>query len=175
MSAGLGYWIGLGANIGDRWDGLRRAVDAIAAAGAPIEACSSAYETAPRERIDQPAFLNAVVRARSPLTPPELLAAVKRIERDLGRDPGGPRFGPRVIDCDLLMWEGGGWEAPDLQIPHPRLAERRFALVPLIELDPHLVLPGGATVTEAEARLDAADQDVRRARDPRWPPPAPRA
>lgn len=164
------YWIGLGANLGDRWEGLRRAAAAIAATGATIEAYSSAYETAPRELDDQPVFLNAALRARSALSPPGLLAAVKEIERDLGRDPGGVRFGPRVIDCDLLVWEGGVWEAPDLVIPHPRLTERRFALVPLIELDPGLTLPDGTTLADAEARLDRAEQYVRRAADPRWPP-----
>lgn len=173
MSAAPRYWIGLGANVGDRWEGLRRAVEAIAAAGAAVEACSSAYETAPRERVDQPAFLNAAVRARSPMSPPELLAAVKRIERQLGRAPGGPRFGPRVIDCDLLLWDGGVWEEPDLSIPHPRLTERRFALVPVLELDPGLLLPDGTPLAEAEALLDRQEQYVAPAHDPGWPPRPP--
>jgi 2-amino-4-hydroxy-6-hydroxymethyldihydropteridine diphosphokinase len=97
---------------------------------------------------------------------------VKTIERQLGRDPAGVRFGPRVIDCDLLLWEGGTWEEPELQIPHPRLVERRFALVPLLEIDPDLTLPGGARIADIEAVLDADEQSVRRVERPDWPPPA---
>lgn len=145
---------------------------AVAATGADIEAVSSIYETAPRELDDQPSFLNGALRARSALAPPDLLAEVKRIERELGRDPGGVRFGPRVIDCDLLLWEGGIWDEPALRIPHPRLIERRFALVPLLELDPDLALPGGARLADVEAALDADEQSVRRVEHPGWPPPA---
>ena len=72
----------------------------------------------------------------------ELLAVVKRIERDLGRRPGR-RFGPRVIDVEILLWEGGGWHDAALTVPHERLHERRFALVPLVEIDPDLSLPDG--------------------------------
>lgn len=145
---------------------------AVASTGADIEAVSSIYETAPRELDDQPSFLNGALRARSALAPPALLAEVKRIERELGRDPGGVRFGPRVIDCDLLLWEGGTWDEPALQIPHPRLVERRFALVPLLEIDPDLTLPGGARLADVEAALDADEQSVRRVDHPGWPPPA---
>jgi 2-amino-4-hydroxy-6-hydroxymethyldihydropteridine diphosphokinase len=98
---------------------------------------------------------------------------VKRIERELGRDPGGVRFGPRVIDCDLLVWEGGVWREPALEIPHPRLVERRFALVPLLELDPGLALPDGIRLADAEAALDAEEQAVRRVENPGWPPAPP--
>ena len=66
----------------------------------------------------------------------------KRLEAELGRDPGGVRFGPRAIDCDLLLWDGGAWHDEALEVPHPRLAERRFALLPLLDLDPALTLPG---------------------------------
>ncbi len=171
--SGSRYWIGLGANLGDRWAGLMGAVDAIAATGARIEAVSSAYETAPRELDDQPAFLNAALRACSDLDPPGLLAAVKRIERDLGRVPGGVRYGPRVIDCDILVWDGGTWHDDTLTVPHPRLVERRFALVPVLELDPALTLPDGTRLDRAEAALDRVEQRVARVDDARWPPPAP--
>lgn len=167
---GLRYWLGIGANLGDRWASLEAAVRAVAATGATIEAVSSVYETAPRERDDQPSFLNGALRARSPLSPPGLLAEVKRIERELGRDPAGVRFGPRVIDCDLLVWEGGPWREPALEIPHPRLVERRFALVPLLELDPGLTLPDGTRLADAEAVLDPDEQVVRRVEHPGWPP-----
>ena len=168
--SGLRYWIGVGANLGDRLGALTDAVAAVAGAGAAVEAVSSVYETAPRDLDDQPPFLNAAVRVRSALRPPDLLAEVKRIEREMGRDPAGVRFGPRVIDCDLLVWEGGTWGDASLQIPHPRLRERRFALVPLLELDPGLTLPDGTRLADAEAALDAAEQEVRRVDAPGWPP-----
>ncbi|HMM48209.1 MAG TPA: 2-amino-4-hydroxy-6-hydroxymethyldihydropteridine diphosphokinase, partial [Miltoncostaeaceae bacterium] len=89
----------------------------------------------------------------------------------LGRTRGGVRYGPRVIDCDLLLWEGGSWDEPDLQIPHARLTERRFALVPLLELDPDLRLPDGRSLAVLEAALDAVEQSVRRVEHEGWPPP----
>jgi len=159
---GARYWLGLGANLGDRWAGLEAAVVALAGAGVEIEAVSAVFETAPRDLDDQPPFLNAAARVRSACTPPELLALVKGIERQLGRDPGGRRFGPRVIDCDLLLWDGGRWDAADLEVPHPRLAERRFALVPLLDLDPDLALPDGTPLARLEAALDAGEQVVHR-------------
>lgn len=129
------------------------------AAGVAVEAVSRVYETAPREVEDQPVFLNAACRVRSDLSPPGLLAVAKRVERDLGREEG-PRFGPRAIDVDLLLWEGGRWNDAHLEVPHPRLAERRFALVPLLEVTPPGAPPGGMSAAAALARLDAAEQPV---------------
>ena len=152
------YWLGLGANLGDRRAALEAALAWLAGAGHRDEAVSPVYETAPREVADQPAFLNAAARIASDLDPPALLAEVKRMERELGRDPDGVRFGPRAIDCDLLLWDGGSWSAPRLEIPHPRLAERRFALLPLLDLDPGLTLPDGRRLTDLEAALDPREQ-----------------
>ena len=155
------YWLGLGANLGDR----RATIDAaIARLGRDheVEATSRFYETAPRELTDQPAFVNAAVRVVSPLSPPELLASVKRLERDLGREPEGVRFGPRAIDCDLLLWEGGVWRDDSLEVPHPRLAERRFALLPLLDLDPELTLPDGRRLADVESALDPVQQPALR-------------
>ncbi len=123
-----------------------------------VEAVSRIYETAPREVEDQPAFLNAACRIRTDLEPPALLALIKGIERDLGRI-AGPRFGPRAIDLDILLWEGGQWREPGLDVPHPRLADRRFALVPVLDLDPDMRL-NGALLADIEAQLDRADQPV---------------
>jgi 2-amino-4-hydroxy-6-hydroxymethyldihydropteridine diphosphokinase len=95
----------------------------------------------------------------SELPPSDLLVALKGIERSLGRRPGR-RFGPRAIDIDILLWEGGAWSAEELQVPHPRLAERRFALVPLLDLDADLAVPGHGPVRELADALDAADQPV---------------
>lgn len=123
-----------------------------------VEAVSQIYETAPREVEDQPAFLNAACRIQTDLSPPALLALIKGIERDLGR-VAGPRYGPRAIDLDILLWEGGEWHDTALEVPHPRLSERRFALVPVLDLDPDLVL-GDEPLAQIEARLDRDDQPV---------------
>jgi 2-amino-4-hydroxy-6-hydroxymethyldihydropteridine diphosphokinase len=114
---------------------------------------------------DQPRFLNAAARVRSDLAPPGLLEIAKRCEAELGRRPG-PRYGPRAIDCDLLLWEGGAWRGPGLEVPHPRLAERRFALLPLLDLDPGLALPDGRPLRDLLDRLDPALQpSVRRSEE----------
>jgi 2-amino-4-hydroxy-6-hydroxymethyldihydropteridine diphosphokinase len=131
--------------------------------GLAVEAVSGAWQTAPREVEDQPAFLNAAVRVGTHLAPPDVLDLAKRLEGDLGR-VAGPRYGPRAIDCDLLLWEGGSWADERLQIPHPRLAERRFALLPLLDVDPGLRLPDGRLLADLAAAIDPADQPAERFR-----------
>ena len=111
------YWLGLGANLGDPRASIEAALARLGEL-ARVEAVSHPWQTAPREVEDQPVFLNAGARVASDLDPRALLAAVKDLERALGRDPGGVRFGPRAIDCDLLLWEGGEWEDDVLTIPH---------------------------------------------------------
>ena len=155
------YWLGLGANLGDRRGALAAALDWLASRHA-VEAVSPLYETAPRELEDQPAYLNAAVRVRSDLAPPEQLDEVKAMERELGRSPDGVRFGPRVIDCDLLLWEGGTWAEERLEIPHPRLHERRFALLPLLDLEPGMSLPDGRRLADLAAAIDPAEQPAER-------------
>jgi 2-amino-4-hydroxy-6-hydroxymethyldihydropteridine diphosphokinase len=156
------FWIGLGANLGDRLGALRAALADLAAAGVEVEATSAVYETAPQDLADQPAFLNAVARVRTPLAPLALLDALKAIEAARGRRAGGPRYGPREIDLDVLLWEGGAFAHPRLEIPHPRLAERRFALVPLLELEPEARLPDGRRLADAAAAIPAEGQPVAR-------------
>jgi len=134
-------------------------VDALVAEGVAVEAVSRVYETAPREVEDQPAFLNAACRVRTELDPSALLDLVKGIERELGRVEG-PRFGPRAIDLDILMWEGGAWRDARLEVPHPRLGERRFALVPLLDVSPDGVLVDDRGPASALASLDADEQPV---------------
>lgn len=155
------YWLGLGANLGDPRAAVEAALGWLAARH-DLEAVSPAYRTAPRELADQPAFLNAAARMRCDLDPPALLDEVKRMERDLGRDPAGVRFGPRAIDCDLLLWEGGEWHDARLDVPHARLHERRFALLPLLDLDPDLSLPDGRPLADLAASLDPAEQPAER-------------
>ena len=156
------YWLGLGTNLGDRAAALQGAVDSLMAAGAQVLAVSPVYETAPQDLEDQPAFLNAVARVRSDLAPVDMLALAKRIEADAGRQQGGVRYGPRPLDVDLLAWDGGAFRCddPDLVIPHARLAERRFALVPLADLDPGMVLPDGRAVAALRDAIAPASQPV---------------
>ncbi len=108
------------------------------------EASSSVYETAPQGEVtDQPDFLNACLRIRTDLDPEALLGVCKEIERELGRDPGGLRHGPRPIDVDVLLLGDVVHRSERLALPHPEVATRRFVLEPLLELDPDLRLPGG--------------------------------
>jgi 2-amino-4-hydroxy-6-hydroxymethyldihydropteridine diphosphokinase len=155
------YWLGLGTNLGDREAALRGALAWLTAHDIEVEAVSAIYETAPRDVLDQPPFLNAACRVRTDTRPPEMLVAVKRMESDLGREPG-PRFGPRAIDCDLLVWSGGAWHESDLEIPHLRLAERLFALRPLLDLDADLALPDGRRVAGLASAIDPIEQPIRR-------------
>lgn len=155
------YWLGLGANLGDREGALRDAVAWLQGEGFAPEAVSHLYETAPRDLLDQPHFMNAACRVRSDAPPPEMLDAAKRLEAALGREPG-PRFGPRAIDCDLLVWSGGIWSDSRLEIPHPRLPERLFALRPLLDLDPGLALPDGRRIAALASAIDPMEQPIRR-------------
>jgi 2-amino-4-hydroxy-6-hydroxymethyldihydropteridine diphosphokinase len=137
--------VGLGSNLGDREATLREAVRLLdAEQGIEVVAVSSVRETDPVGYLDQPPFLNAACAIETSLTPAELLARLLAIEARLGRvRDGAPRWGPRACDLDLLLYGDRVVEEPDLVVPHPRLTERRFALEPLVELDPELALPDG--------------------------------
>jgi 2-amino-4-hydroxy-6-hydroxymethyldihydropteridine diphosphokinase len=146
-------YVGLGANLGDREATIRRAVERLAEEpGIEVLAVSSLRETDPVGYLDQPRFLNGAVALETELAPRDLLERLLAIELELGRKRGeGPRFGPRSIDLDLLLYGGEVVDEPGLNVPHPRLAERRFALEPLHELDPSLRLPDGRRVEEVLA------------------------
>ena len=154
-------WLGLGSNLGDRAVALRWAVERLGDEGVSVEAVSSLYATAPQGVEDQPEFLNAACRVRTDLDPPGMLALAKALEAEAGR-VAGPRWGPRPLDIDILAWDGGGWSAPDLLIPHARLHERRFALQPLVEVEPDLVLPSGVRVAALLDGIGLRGQDVTR-------------
>jgi 2-amino-4-hydroxy-6-hydroxymethyldihydropteridine diphosphokinase len=134
-------YLALGTNLGDREANLREARRRLEAGGVRLERCSSIYETEPWGVLDQPRFLNAVCRGRTELSPERLLALAKRIEGALGRVPT-VRYGPRAIDIDILLYDRVACASRELTIPHPRLAERAFVLVPLAEIAPDLVVPG---------------------------------
>ena len=158
-------FLGLGSNVGDRRSHLQAAVDELPAHGIEVLASSSVYETEPvGEVLDQPDFLNACLRVGTRHGAEELLDACKEVERVLGRRPG-VRHGPRSIDVDLLLLGAERLETPRLALPHPDIAARRFVLVPLLELEPDLVIPGAGRAAEALAGLGAG-QHVRRAGAP---------
>jgi 2-amino-4-hydroxy-6-hydroxymethyldihydropteridine diphosphokinase len=143
-------YLGLGSNVGDRVEHLKAAAEALKEHGIGVEAASSVYETEPvGELLDQPDFLNAVVRVRTDLGPEQLLDVCKAIEVEQGRMFGGPRHGPRPIDVDVLLIEGVELETERLTVPHPALMSRRFVLVPLLELDPELSLPDGTRLADS--------------------------
>ena len=143
-------YVGLGANLGDREGTIRRAVELLAATpGIEVVAVSALRETDPVGYADQPRFLNGVVALETELAPRALLERLLAVERELGRVRGeGPRFGPRPIDLDLLVHGCEVVDEPGLVVPHPRLAERRFVLEPLHELDPELTLPDGRRIAD---------------------------
>ncbi len=147
-------YLGLGSNVGDRLGSLRTAVERLTArSGIDVVAQSSVYETeAVDEAVGQRDFYNAVVAVETTLTPRDLLAACKEIERELGREPGGRRHAPRPIDIDLLVVGDLRVDEPDLAIPHPGIGHRAFVQVPLLELDPTLPVPRseGQRVTRVE-------------------------
>jgi 2-amino-4-hydroxy-6-hydroxymethyldihydropteridine diphosphokinase len=141
-------FVGLGSNLGDPQEQIRRALELLAAEdGIEVVAVSTLRETDPVGYEDQPRFLNGAAELRTSLSACELLERLLAIERRLGRVRGeGPRFGPRTIDLDLLLHGGEVSTEPGLVVPHPRLHERRFALEPLAELDPALEIPGRGPV-----------------------------
>ena len=141
-------YLSLGSNLGRREDNLRRAIGLLRRYVRPRRA-SSVYETAPWGFPQQPHFLNCILEAAATLAPHRVLSSVKSVEREMGRQPG-VRYGPRLIDVDILFYGGQTLEYPDLQIPHPRLHQRAFVLVPLTDLAPELSHP---TLTLTVAQL----------------------
>jgi 2-amino-4-hydroxy-6-hydroxymethyldihydropteridine diphosphokinase len=159
-------YLGLGSNIGDRRAHLEDAVAALPAHGVAVVASSSVYETEPVGLVlDQREFYNACLAIETAHGPDELLAACKTVERSLGREPGGPRHGPRPIDVDVLLLDALEYTSERLALPHPEVTSRRFVLVPLLELDPELALPDGTSLADALAGLGEG-QVVCRVGDP---------
>ncbi|MEA2316607.1 MAG: 2-amino-4-hydroxy-6-hydroxymethyldihydropteridine diphosphokinase [Solirubrobacteraceae bacterium] len=164
MSTGF---LGLGSNVGDRRAHLQAAVDALPAHGVVVLQSSSTYDTDPVGLVlDQPAFLNACIRVDTELAPEELLDACKAVERELGRDvEGGVRHGPRPIDVDVLLLGAVEHASERLALPHAQVTQRRFVLIPLLELDFDLATPDGTRLADRLAAMPL-DEGVRRAGPP---------
>lgn len=161
-------YLGLGSNLGDRRENLRQAVDQLARVpGIVVRRRSSLYENPPVGYEAQPDFLNAVVEVETSLSPWALLEVLQAIETDLGR-VRTLRWGPRTVDLDLLLYEGVRLDEERLTLPHPRLGERAFVLVPLAELAPDWPLPDGRTAGQAAEEVKA-DADLRlQSQGPEW-------
>ena len=141
-------YIGVGANLGDREATIRAALAALPG----VVGVSQLRETDPVGVVDQPPFLNGAAALETDFSPRELLDALLAVERELGRERR-ERWGPRTIDLDLLLYGDETIDEPGLTIPHPRLHERRFALEPLLDLDPELAIPGRGRVADLLERL----------------------
>lgn len=149
-------YVGVGTNLGDRAAMSRAAIEQLRLEqGVEVVAVSSIRETDPVGLVEQPRFLNAAVALETELSARELLDRLLGIERRLGRTRAGPRFGPRTIDLDLLVYGDARIDEPGLEVPHPRLHERLFALEPLADLDPDLVVPGHGRLADLVAGLQS--------------------
>ena len=149
-------YIGIGSNLDDPARQVRAAIDALMhLPRTTFVRVSRLYRTAPWGKADQPAFVNAAVAVSTALPPRELLDALLAIERAHGRERDGERWGPRLIDLDILVYGDASIDEPGLRVPHPHLAERAFALLPLADLDPDLEIPGQGRVSALLERVDA--------------------
>jgi 2-amino-4-hydroxy-6-hydroxymethyldihydropteridine diphosphokinase len=148
-------YFALGSNLGDRLENLQKARDALAPA-VSIDKCSSIYDTPPWGYKDQPSFLNQVVSGKTTLLPLELLAYLKKTEEKLGRQRIF-RYGPRLVDIDILLYDELIMVTSTLVIPHPRMLERGFVLVPLAEIAPDLIIPG--TQRSVKEHLQKVDRE----------------
>ena len=148
-------YLGLGSNLGDRLSNLQQAVELLAAqAGLRVVRSSRVYESDPVGGPSQPEYLNAVIEVDTDRSPQELLDACRAVEDALGR-VRAERWGPRTIDVDVLTYEDETIDEPDLTVPHPRMHERTFVLVPLAELDADPPLPGGRRFSTLRTGSDA--------------------
>lgn len=151
-------YVGIGSNVGDRVAFCRRAVEELrSATGIEVEAVSSLYETSPVGGPPQRSFVNLVVKLDTELDPRTLLETTQSIETKLGREPSDIHWGPRVVDLDILTFGDEKVSEPDLEIPHARLTQRRFMLIPLLEIDPDASDPWGSRYEDV---LDEAEGDV---------------
>jgi 2-amino-4-hydroxy-6-hydroxymethyldihydropteridine diphosphokinase len=144
-------YVGLGSNLGDREALIRRAAELLGA-----RRLSTIVETEPWGYEQQPLFLNAVAEVETSLPARALLEQLLDVERQLGRERIGPRWGPRTIDLDLLVYGDEAIGEPGLSVPHPEIAGRLFVLEPLAELAPSLEIPGVGTVSALLARLQSS-------------------
>ena len=150
-------YIGLGSNLADPRAQVERALRALAALPrTTLLRRSRLYRSAPWGRADQPEFVNAVASLETGLAPRQLLAELLAIERNAGRERDATRWGPRVLDLDILIFDDRVIDEPGLRLPHPHLHERAFVLVPLVEIAPDLGVAGHGSVGTLLRQIDAS-------------------
>ncbi|MGA7296546.1 MAG: 2-amino-4-hydroxy-6-hydroxymethyldihydropteridine diphosphokinase [Rhodanobacteraceae bacterium] len=151
-------WVGLGSNLDDPQQQVRSGVRALSELpSCTLTRVSGLYRSPPWGMADQPDFVNAVACLATRLDPHELLGLLKEIELSRGRRRDGPRWGPRTLDLDLLLYDQRAIDTPELVLPHPRMTERAFVLAPLAELDPELQVPGKGHAGELLQQLGMGD------------------
>ena len=151
-------WLGLGSNLQRPVAQIRRALASLeSATGIEILRTSSLYRTPPWGDQRQDDFINAVVQVEADLEPMPLLRILQSIENEMGRRRSGNRWGPRLIDIDLLLYADRQIQSEELELPHPRMHQRAFVLVPLCELDGSVTIPGHGVAEELLRRLDSTD------------------
>jgi 2-amino-4-hydroxy-6-hydroxymethyldihydropteridine diphosphokinase len=153
-------YLSLGSNVGDRPQNLRTAIASLDGAGVRVRRISKIYETEPVDYLEQDWFLNCVVEGETALTAAELLPGLRRIERKMGSAKAFAK-GPRIIDLDILYFADAVIDSEGLQIPHPRLADRRFVLVPLAEIAPGLRHPVSQRTTAEMLQATCDRSEVR--------------
>ncbi len=151
-------YLALGSNIGNREENLRRAVELLRETGITIKKLSSIYETEPVDYLDQNWFLNSALEAETYIAPLELLKAMRAIEMAMGSKKAFAK-GPRLIDLDILLFGDQTIDIPELQVPHPRMLDRKFVMVPLVEIAPDLRHPSWHAIAR-EILADSADRSV---------------
>lgn len=157
-------YVGLGSNLGDKEANIKKALEMLnTSPGVRVKRAASLYRTAPVGYTGQDWFLNTVAEVETSLSPHELLSLLLAVEERLGR-VRTVRWGPRTVDLDLLLFGGEEINTPDLVVPHPRMGERAFVMVPLAELAPELTVPGRGKAVELAQAL-AGEQYVERYRD----------
>lgn len=153
-------FLGLGTNLGNRVMNINKALERInSLEQVDLLEASSFYRSEPWGVKDQPWFLNAACEIDCRCEPHELLTLLKQMEINMGRDPDAARWGPRIIDLDILLWRDNVVHSDNLVIPHPYLTERLFALMPLLEIDPDLNHP------ESETPLREYSEDLKKTKD----------
>jgi 2-amino-4-hydroxy-6-hydroxymethyldihydropteridine diphosphokinase len=150
--------IGVGSNLASPRAQVERALQCLARLPqSRLLRSSRLYRSAPWGMLDQPEFVNAAAAIETGLSPSALMQALLAIEREAGRDRSGERWGPRILDLDLLLYGALVLAEPGLQLPHPHLHERAFVLLPLAEITPDLDVPGRGPISALLARIDTAD------------------
>lgn len=152
-------YLALGSNVGNREGNLRKAVALLAETGVKVKKISSVYETEPVDYLDQDWFLNSVLQAETNLAPLDVLKAMRGIETAIGSKKAFAK-GPRLIDLDILLYGDQSIETPELQVPHPRMLDRKFVMVPLAEIAPDLCHPSWNGRSAAEMLVKSLDHSL---------------